>query len=52
MRSMLTAILVTVVIVVALAYGARSGRSGGLIVRRPYNNPHNDATGARRDHLG
>jgi hypothetical protein len=48
---MLTAILITIVIVAALAYAAQSG-SGGLIARRPYNNPHNDATGARQDHLG
>jgi uncharacterized membrane protein len=49
---MLIAILTTIIIVAALAYAAQSGRSGGLIVRRPYNNPHNDATGARQDHLG
>jgi hypothetical protein len=52
MWNVLTAILITVVIVAALAYAAHSGRASGLIVRRPYNNPHNDAAGARRDHLG
>jgi hypothetical protein len=52
MWNMLTAILITVVIVAALAHATRSGRTGGLIVRRPYNNPYNDATGARRDYLG
>jgi hypothetical protein len=52
MRAMLTAILITVVIVAALAYAGGSGRSGGLIVRRPYNNLYNDASGAREEHLG
>jgi len=44
---MLTAILTTVIIVTALAY---SGRSDGLISSRPYNNLHNDASGAREEH--
>jgi hypothetical protein len=46
---MFTAILTTVVIVTALAC---SGRSGGLISSRPYNNLHNDASGAREEHFG
>lgn len=49
---MLTAILTTLVILAGLGYAARSGRGDGLIVRRPYNNPYNDASGARRDRLG
>jgi hypothetical protein len=52
--AMLTSIIVTLVVVAALGYGLRSGRRGRgqLIVRRPYNNRHNDASGAREDHLG
>ncbi len=49
---MLTAIIVTIVILAALAAALRSGRSDGLIVDRPYNNRYNDASGARDDHLG
>lgn len=44
---MLLAILVTLTIIVALGYGLRSDRKGELIVRHPYNNQYNDATGAR-----
>jgi hypothetical protein len=49
---MLTAILTPLAIVVALAYALRSGRDGQAIIHRPYNNRYNDASGARRDHLG
>jgi hypothetical protein len=49
---MLTSIIVTFVIVAALGHALRPGRSGGLILRRPYNNRYNDASGAREDHLG
>jgi hypothetical protein len=49
---MLASIFVTVLLVAALAYGLRAERNGGLIVRRPYNNRYNDASGAREDHLG
>jgi hypothetical protein len=49
---MLTAIIVTLIILAALATAIRSGAGDGLIVRRPYNNRYNDATGAREDHLG
>ena len=49
---MLTAIIVTLVIAAALLYALRSGQDGTLIVRRPYNNRYNDASGAREDHLG
>ncbi len=48
---MLTAIVVTLLIVASLAYAQRSSRRGGLIVRRPYNNRYGDAAGAREDHL-
>jgi hypothetical protein len=49
---MLTALIVTLIITVALGSAMRFGRDGGLIVRRPYNNRANDASGAREDHLG
>jgi hypothetical protein len=49
---MLTAIIVTLVLTAVLLYALRSGRDGSLIVRRPYNNRYNDASGARDDHLG
>jgi hypothetical protein len=49
---MLTSIIVTLLVLATLAYGLRSGRTGALIVRRPYNNRYNDASGAREDHLG
>jgi hypothetical protein len=46
---MFTAIIVTLLITAALAYGQRSGRDG-LIGRRPYNNRYNDASGARQEY--
>ncbi len=49
---MLTSILITLLIIAALGYALRSERAGSLIVRRPYNNRYNDASGAREDHLG
>ena len=49
---MLLAIVVTLVLTAALLYALRSGRDGTLIVRRPYNNRYNDASGARDDHVG
>jgi hypothetical protein len=49
---MLTAILITLIVVAALGYALRSGRGEDTILRRPYNNRYNDASGARRDHLG
>lgn len=49
---MLTAVIVTLIITAALGSALRFGREGGLIVRRPYNNRANDASGAREDHLG
>jgi hypothetical protein len=49
---MLTAILITLFVVAGLGYALRSASSEGSILRRPYNNRYNDATGAREDHLG
>jgi hypothetical protein len=48
---MLLTIVVTLLIIVAVAF-THTGRAGELIVHRPYNNRHNDASGAREDHLG
>jgi hypothetical protein len=47
---MLTAIIITLVIIAALAYALAAGRDG-TILRRPYNNRYNDASGAREDSL-
>ncbi len=44
---MLSAIVITAVIVVALGHAMRPAQSGDIILRRPYNNRHNDASGAR-----
>jgi hypothetical protein len=49
---MVTAILITLVIVAALGGSLRSGRRGPLIGRHRYNNLYNDASAAREDHLG
>jgi hypothetical protein len=46
---MLLAIAVTLLIIVASL--TRTARAGELIVHRPYNNRHSDASGAREDHL-
>jgi len=48
---MLLAILVTLTLIVALGYGFRPQRESELIVRHPYNNRYNDATGARDGRL-
>jgi hypothetical protein len=48
---MLTAIIVTFIVTAGLLYALRSGEHGNLIVRRPYNNRYNDASGAREDNL-
>jgi hypothetical protein len=50
-HSMLTAILITLLIVAALGYSLASSRAGESIVRRPYNNRYNDASGAREDNF-
>jgi hypothetical protein len=44
---MLTSIIVTGVIAGALGHALRPGRHGDLIVHRPYNNRHSDASAAR-----
>jgi hypothetical protein len=49
---MLLDILITLFFAVGLGAALRSNGTGGLIVRRPYNNRYNDASGARQDHLG
>jgi hypothetical protein len=49
---MLTAVLIALLVVAALGYALSAARSGGTIVRRPYNNRYSDAAGAREDHLG
>ncbi|HTZ62552.1 MAG TPA: hypothetical protein VMB51_00440 [Solirubrobacteraceae bacterium] len=46
---MITAILITAIIVGALAIALRSNRHDELSVRRPYNNRYNAASGARDD---
>jgi hypothetical protein len=46
---MLSSIIITVVLAATLGYALRGERSGGLIVRRPYNNRYNDASGSRED---
>ncbi|HEV3283890.1 MAG TPA: hypothetical protein VG010_06775 [Solirubrobacteraceae bacterium] len=48
---MLTAIIVSIIIGAAILYALHTGQDGQLIVRRPYNNRYNDASGARDDHL-
>jgi len=44
---MLTAIIITLIIVPVLGFALRLGQNGGLIAHRPYNNRYNDASGAR-----
>jgi hypothetical protein len=46
---MLSAIIVTIIITAALLYALRGGHRGGTIIRRPYNNRYNAASGARED---
>jgi hypothetical protein len=49
---MLTAILITLIVVAALGFALRTSSGQDTILRRPYNNRYNDAAGAREDHLG
>jgi hypothetical protein len=49
---MLLGILITLILTLGLGSALRREGRGGLIVRRPYNNRYNDASGAREDHLG
>jgi len=46
---MITAIIVTAIIVGTLGHALGIGRRNGSIVRRPYNNRYNAASGARED---
>jgi hypothetical protein len=45
-------IIVTVVVVASLGYALRAQSGDGAILRRPYANRYNDASGAREEHLG
>jgi hypothetical protein len=48
---MLGSILVTAVILLAIAVAIRPPKQEELIKRRPYNNPYSDASAARDDRL-
>jgi len=45
---MLIALIVTILLIALLLYGLRPSHDQ-LIVRHPYNNLYNDASGARED---
>jgi len=47
---MLIAIVISLLIVSAFAYGLRSQPGGEMILRHPYNNRYSDASAAREDH--
>lgn len=49
---MLSAIIVSLIVILALGFSLRSGRDGASISRHLYNNRYNDAAGAREDHVG
>lgn len=49
---MLTALLITLLIVAALGYALAAAGDAGAILRRPYNNRYSDAAGARDDYIG
>jgi len=44
---MLTAIIITLIIVAVFGFALKLSQNGGLISRQPYNNRYNDASGAR-----
>jgi hypothetical protein len=44
---MLTAIIITFIIVAVLGFALWLSQTGGAIARRPYNNRYSDASGAR-----
>jgi len=48
---MLTALIITLLVVAALGYGLGAKRGGAMIFRHPYNNRYNDASAAREDHV-
>jgi hypothetical protein len=50
--ALLASIIIAVLFACGLASAMRAGRTGESILRRPYNNLYNDATGARENWLG
>jgi len=48
---MLTAIIIALIIVAPVLLSLHPDGKGRLISHTPYNNRHNDAAGAREDHL-
>ena len=50
--ALLASIIIALLFACGLANAMRAGRTGESILKRPYNNPYNDATGAREDWLG
>jgi hypothetical protein len=48
-NDMITAIIITLLIPLALGHSLRAGRNGPAVLRRPYNDRYNDAAGARED---
>lgn len=50
--ALLASIVIALLLTWGLANAMRAGRSYETILRRPYNNRYNDATGAREDWLG
>ncbi len=49
---MLSALFISLIIIVPALISLRPDSKGRLISHTPYNNRNNDATGAREDHLG
>jgi hypothetical protein len=48
-NSMFLAIIVTIIITAGIVHALNGGGRGGAILRRPYNNRYNAASGARED---
>jgi hypothetical protein len=46
---MFLAIIVTIIITAGIVHALNGGGRGGAILRRPYNNRYNAASGARED---
>ncbi len=49
---MLTAIIISLIVIAPLLLSLQPDRKGRLISHTPYNNRYSDAAGAREDHLG
>jgi hypothetical protein len=49
---LLASIIIALLLTWALTNAMRRGRTDESILRHPYNNLYNDATGAREDWLG